>query len=69
MKAANGDHARQPLAKGHDVIRGSRREFADGRDAAQQLVQRIELRAQFVVQFGMKTGAEQFTRSEVMTLA
>ena len=45
------------------------RELADGGDAAQQFVERVELRAQLGMQFGVQAGAQQFAGGQVVALA
>src|ERR1039458_3395210 len=45
QKSSGCDHARQALAEGNHIIAGARREFTDGGNASQQLVERIELRS------------------------
>ena len=44
--------AREHFAESGDVVGGARRQFADGRDAAQQFVQRFEVGAQVAVETG-----------------
>src|SRR5438874_1594117 len=41
--------AGEPLAKGHDVIGGAWREFADGSNTAQQFVERIAIAFQYAM--------------------
>ena len=45
-------HTRQPLAIRNHVVGCSRREFAHGTDAAEQLFERLKLGLQFRVKFG-----------------
>ena len=72
VQAARGegggdDFAGKHFAEGGDVVGGARRDFADGGNAAQEFVERFEIRAQFGMEFGEEGGAQQFAGGVVVT--
>src|SRR5271165_197636 len=48
-KCRSGNHARQSLAERDNVIGGARRQLSNGSNAAQEFIQRVELRAKLCV--------------------
>ena len=62
------DLAGEHFSEGGDMVGGARRDFADGGDAAQQFVERLEVAAEFGVEFGEERGAEQFAGGVVVAL-
>src|SRR6185437_11882691 len=70
LRKSRRDHAgRYALSKRCYQIGGSRRQFANGRNAAQQLIQSIELEFQFGMKLCEQSGAEEFARGVVVPLS
>src|ERR1035441_6077149 len=61
------DFAGKHFAEGGDVVGGAGSDFADGGNAAQQFVERFEVRAQFGMEFREECGAQQFAGGVVVT--
>ena len=67
-EGSGDDFAGEHFAEGGDVVGGAGRDFADGGDAAQEFVERLEIGAQFGMEFGEARGAQQFAGGVVVAL-
>src|ERR1017187_3407931 len=71
IRTASSDGCRDAGAigsdEGGDVVGGAGSDFADGGNAAQQFVERFEVRAQFGMEFREECGAQQFAGGVVVT--
>ncbi len=65
-EGGSDDLAGENFAEGGDVIVGTGSDFADCADAAQELIEVLEVGAEIAVEFGEERGAEEFSRSIVV---